>query len=145
MKYFVLMIIILSFLVCNVFAVDLREFYESQTDINIASLEEIKQIEGLTEKQAEAIYEWREVRGYFKSIYDLLKVSEIDIETFEKIKYKVRIEIPDVDQSETYRRIANLQTRLASEDGGPTEIAIDEWEDLLLDLQVNCLINYLDQ
>jgi DNA uptake protein ComE-like DNA-binding protein len=120
------------------FPKDLTQFYNQQVDINKATFQQIRNIEGLSEEQAEAIYEWRETRGLFSSIYELMEIPEIDAETFSLIKYKIRIEVPEDSESYTLSRIARLQTRLASEDGAPTEIAIDEWEDLLLDpLNIN--------
>lgn len=54
--------------------------------LNSASLKELTGLTGIGEKKAEAIIEYRNKNGGFKSIEEITKVSGIGASTFEKIK-----------------------------------------------------------
>lgn len=54
--------------------------------LNNASLKELTNLTGVGEKKAQAIIEYREKNGGFKSIEEITKVSGIGKSTYEKIK-----------------------------------------------------------
>lgn len=58
-------------------------------NINFASASRLTQIEGISEKIANAIVEHRESRGLFKTIEQIKDVNGIGPVTFEKIKGKI--------------------------------------------------------
>ena len=57
-----------------------------QININTATIEEIKTIDGLGESKAKSIIQYREENGPFKTIEEIKNVSEIGEALFEKIK-----------------------------------------------------------
>ena len=61
-------------------------------NINIASINELMAINGISEKRAQSIIEYRENVALFKSIEDVKKVSGIGEATFEKIKDYICVE-----------------------------------------------------
>ena len=65
-------------------------------DLNSASLEEIMELP-LPPEDARAVYEYREFRSYFESVYDLMKVPGIDARDLETLKPLVRIEPVEKD------------------------------------------------
>lgn len=54
--------------------------------LNNASLSELTKLTGIGEKKAQAIIEYRNQNGGFKTIDEITKVSGIGVSTFEKIK-----------------------------------------------------------
>ena len=106
--------------------------YESQLDINRASLEDIKTLP-ITDKQAEEIYYYREYIKFYTSIYELNKLESMDQKTFDKIKPLIKVSFY-TDYDETAKRkdeIYYLIRRLASNEGLQEGIS-DIWEDLLI-------------
>jgi len=90
---------ILLFLLLTISSLQANESpysWQNQLGINGASLEEIKQLPGITEEEARAIYNWRETRGYFTSIYTLRKI--LPPEKFAKVKPLIRLDIPWKDR-----------------------------------------------
>ncbi|MGL4740467.1 MAG: helix-hairpin-helix domain-containing protein [Sarcina sp.] len=57
-----------------------------KVNINTATLDDLKKLNGIGESKAKAIIEYRESIGKFKSIEDIKGVSGIGDKTFEKIK-----------------------------------------------------------
>ena len=57
--------------------------------LNIATVEQLLKIEGMTEELAEAIVDYRENSGFFKKPEDLLKVPRMTQEVFETLNPKV--------------------------------------------------------
>jgi|UniRef100_A0A7V3RJ37 DNA uptake protein ComE-like DNA-binding protein len=100
----------------------------NQIDLNRAELKDFYKlpVDSLT---ARAIYEYRELYGSFKSVYEILRVPGIDQNKFETIKPFVKIANPFPPRSEWGSIIAE-QKKLASEEP-PSKGAIDEWEELL--------------
>jgi len=102
-------------------------------DLNRALISDIEQLPGVSPELAEAIFYRRETTGYFESIFDLRNVPGMTPEVFLQIRPLVRIEIPADTNQDVLEKIERLQSRLAGEDGVPSEMALDQWEDLLID------------
>lgn len=60
-------------------------------NINTASVDELTTIQGVGKSKAEAIYQYRQEFGNFKSIEDIKKVSGIGDKLFEQIKDNITI------------------------------------------------------
>ncbi len=60
-------------------------------NINTATSSELQKLDGIGEVKAEAIIEYRNKYGKFKTIEDIKKVSGIGDKTFEKIKDKITV------------------------------------------------------
>jgi competence protein ComEA len=63
----------------------------AKIDINSADAKALTAIKGLGEKKAEAIVEYRDKNGKFKSADDLLKVKGIGKKLLETIKEEVEV------------------------------------------------------
>jgi DNA uptake protein ComE-like DNA-binding protein len=105
---------------------------EYPLDLNSATLEEIMQLP-ISPEVARAIFEYREYRAYFKSVYDLATIEGIDATTLEELKPLVSIEPVAADElaldlSEAQR---NIRSWGASE--GSNEGLIDLWIDIAKD------------
>jgi len=61
-------------------------------DINLASAGQLAKAPGITDELAEAIVEYREKSGFFKSAKDLLKVPGITEDIFKEINPQVGAE-----------------------------------------------------
>lgn len=64
---------------------------DGKVDINHASKEELMTLHGIGEARAEAILQYRQEHGDFKSIEELMNVSGIKEGMFQKIKDYIRI------------------------------------------------------
>ena len=64
-------------------------------NINTATSEELQELPGIGATTAEAIVEYREEKGPFKSKKDLLKVKGIGEKTYEEIKTMITIKDND--------------------------------------------------
>jgi len=64
---------------------------ETLININTATLEELTTLNGLGEKKANAVIEYRITNGPFKSIEDIINVSGIGKSTYEKIKDFIKV------------------------------------------------------
>lgn len=60
--------------------------------LNVASVQQLLKIPGMTEALAEAIVEYREKSGFFKKPEDLLKVPGLTKEVFKKLDPQVGAE-----------------------------------------------------
>lgn len=63
----------------------------NKININTASIEELKQLNGIGDAKAKAIIEYRTENGKFKSLEDLLKVSGISQTIYAKIKENITL------------------------------------------------------
>ncbi len=87
----------------------------------------------LPPEEAQAIYEYREFRAYFESVYDLMKVPGIDARDLETLKPLVRIE--PVEEGLFTQRMNAVQrnVRRWGKSEGSNEGLIDLWIDLAKD------------
>jgi len=102
--------------------------FSAQLDVNRAKLEDFYTLP-VDSSIARGIYEYRQIYGPFKSVYELLNIPEIDQKIFEDIKSVVKIASPFPTRTE-WGSIIEEQKKFASEEP-PSKGAIDEWEDLL--------------
>ncbi len=110
-----------------------EESYSStyQLDLNSATLEQIKKLP-INEQQAIEIWEFREYREWFTSVYQIRQLSSFDQETFLKVKPLVKISLPPLPDAEiarmteVYRSIESWGTSDESSSG----TMADEWIDL---------------
>lgn len=65
---------------------------ESKININTATLEELRQLNGIGEKKAQVIIQHREENGSFHSIEEIKQVSGIGDKTFENIQNSITID-----------------------------------------------------
>lgn len=61
----------------------------NMVNINSATLEQLKTLNGIGDSKAKNIIEYREKNGGFKSIEDIKNVTGIGEKMFEKIKDKI--------------------------------------------------------
>ena len=64
---------------------------DSKISLNNASIDELMTLDGIGEKKAQAIIEYRNKNGGFKSIEEILEVDGIGSATYEKIKDQITI------------------------------------------------------
>lgn len=63
----------------------------SKIDLNKATKEELKTLNGIGEVKAESIVAYREENGFFQNIEEITKVSGIGEATFEKLKEDIQV------------------------------------------------------
>lgn len=68
-----------------------EDLVDSKININTASAEELSKLNGVGEKKALAILEYRKNNGLFESIEDIKKVSGIGDATYEKFKSQITV------------------------------------------------------
>lgn len=73
-----------AFLVASVLSTALGVPAAEPVNINTADAQTLATLEGVGEKRAEAIIEYRSTHGPFVSIEDLVKVKGIGVKTLEK-------------------------------------------------------------
>lgn len=64
---------------------------DGRVNINTASKEDLMTLTGIGEKKAEAIIQYRDANGGFKSVEDLMQVEGIKEGTFEKMKEDITV------------------------------------------------------
>ncbi len=67
---------------------------EGPLDINRATAAELERLPGIGPTLARRIVEWRETRGPFRSVEDLLQVPGIGPKTLEGIRDKITVTPP---------------------------------------------------
>ncbi|MBQ5716771.1 MAG: helix-hairpin-helix domain-containing protein, partial [Clostridia bacterium] len=60
-------------------------------NINLATIETLKQLKGIGDVKAQAIIDYRNENGRFKNINEILNVKGIGEKTFEKIKDHITV------------------------------------------------------
>ncbi len=132
MRYLKYLIIILFSLLISI-PVSYAEYsLSNQLDLNNCSFQEIKQLP-VSGELAHKIYEYREYKDYYKTIYDLLYVKGMTQEKFEELKPLIYIVKSKEIDTETERldRIYYLIERQDTEEGFQ-EGTSDEWVDFLI-------------
>ncbi|MGB9720940.1 MAG: ComEA family DNA-binding protein [bacterium] len=102
--------------------------FSSQIDLNRAGLQEFYSLP-VDSSLAKSIYEYRQIYGPFKSVFELLNIPGLTGKDLETLKPLVKIAYPFPARTE-WGSIITEQKKLASEEP-PSKGAIDEWEDLL--------------
>ena len=97
---------------------------EFPIDLNTATLGEMEELP-IPVELAQAIYEYREYRAYFGSVYDLMKVPGMDARTLEILKPLVRIEPVEIDEIAQRMDIAQRMVRSWGSSEGTNEGLID--------------------
>ena len=69
-----------------------EEKTDGKININTASKKTLTELEGIGEKTAEKIIQYREAKGDFQSIQEITKVSGIGSKKFEAIKESICVE-----------------------------------------------------
>ncbi|MFH1311728.1 MAG: helix-hairpin-helix domain-containing protein [Candidatus Eisenbacteria bacterium] len=105
---------------------------EFPIDLNSAPLADIMELP-LSAEDAQAVYEYREFRSYFGSVYDLMKVPGIDAGKLEILKPLVRIEPVDIDYFAERMNVAQRNVRSWGSSEGSNEGLIDLWIDIAKD------------
>jgi len=106
---------------------------ERQLDINRATLEQIRTLP-IDEQDAMTLWQYREYTSYFKSIYDIRKLSGFDQEKFDRIKPLIKV-LPIKEEDEEIARrdaIYYLIEQWAANEGtneGLVDIWIDQAKD----------------
>ena len=86
-------------------------------DINTADVATLDRLlEGIGEKRAQAIVDWREKHGPFKTIYDLEQISGIGPKTIEKNKLRLMVSNPEAPAAEASAPAASTTTPPAPKD-----------------------------
>ncbi|BAK80906.1 ComEA family DNA-binding protein [Candidatus Arthromitus sp. SFB-rat-Yit] len=68
-----------------------KDVVSSIININTASKEELKSLNGIGDVLADSIIEYREENGEFKSVEDIKNIPRIGSKTFEKFKDKIAV------------------------------------------------------
>jgi len=68
-----------------------KESVSGKVNINSATLEDLKTLNGIGDSKAKSIIEYREKNGNFKSIEDIKNVTGIGEKMYEKIKEQIEI------------------------------------------------------
>ena len=101
-------------------------------DLNSASLEEIMELP-IPPEDAQAIYDYREYRAYFESVYDLMKIEGIDVQDLATLKPLVRIEPVARDYFAERMSVTQRSVRSWGSSEGSNEALIDLWIDIAKD------------
>jgi len=120
--------VFLIFLLCFLYLSTLP----ARIDINIATLEELKELP-ITEEQAEDIYDYRYYVDYFRSIYQLKEIPSITQRDLDILKPIVMVShVKEKDEyAERRQQTSYLIERLGSNEGFQEGIS-DIWEDYLV-------------
>jgi hypothetical protein len=106
---------------------------EEPLDLNRASLEEIMKLP-VSEDVARAIWEKKEFRSYFTSVYELRELPGIDQALLNKLKPLVKI-VPVPIEDEELQRVNDIYYRIRNWEAeeGASEALVDHWIDLAKD------------
>lgn len=67
-------------------------FAWAAVNINTATVQELQSLKGIGEKKAQAIVEYREANGAFKTVEELSKVKGIGAATVERLKPEISVD-----------------------------------------------------
>ena len=70
------------------------KYATEKIDLNTVDVDELVEL-GLPSPKARRIVEYRQLRGYFRSVDDVLKVRGIGQVMFSKLESKVRVTLPE--------------------------------------------------
>ena len=70
---------------------NVTDFQIGKVNINTATVTQLQRLEGIGEKRAQDIIDYREQNGPFKSIEDIMNVSGIGEKTYEKFKDNIEV------------------------------------------------------
>jgi competence protein ComEA len=93
MKFYVVAIAALTLLV----SLSIQAGAAVQVNINIASKEELMQLEGIGSAYAAKIIEYRETNGPFEKPEDIMNVKGIGEVTYEKNKHRITVTSGEMD------------------------------------------------
>jgi len=75
--------------------VDFNELAENPINLNVADIDEIRQLPGIGPSKAQAIIDYRELNGLFNSVDDLVKVKGFGAKTLSKLLPYITVEKED--------------------------------------------------
>ncbi|MGQ9856376.1 MAG: ComEA family DNA-binding protein [Fervidobacterium sp.] len=105
-----------------------RKYTPSVMDINTASIEELQTIPGIGPSKARAIIEYREKQPFSK-IEDIMNVPGIGEKTFEKLKDRIKVSIPDSQTPQkTNQTLVTNNVETQQTNTSPTPPSIDKTE-----------------
>ena len=104
--------------------------FSQKIAINQATLEEFQSLP-LTQKQADALFEFVLFQGPVNEIYDILKIPDFDVETLNRLKPLVTLskEMQDTKSSRLQDRYRKVENWTSTE--GANEGLIEVWLDRL--------------
>jgi len=106
-------------------------------DLNRASLEQLRALDGITDAQADSLHEYILETGGLSDIYQVMSVPGFTAAELEWLRARCSVFPPSPGRITP--AVLDVMERLAVEDG-PGDAAIDEWEnDLVRPLPVNTL------
>ncbi len=90
-------------------------------DINTADIEILDVgLEGIGPKKAQAIIDYREKHGFFRSVDELTHVSGIGVKTLEKNRDKIMVSLP-VEKPQTAEEKQSIEEAVSTEKNVNTE------------------------
>jgi len=98
-------------------------------DINTASIDELSLMEGITDAQASALYEYIVITGGLANIYEVLDVPGFTTTELEWLQSNCVV-VPPSD-GKISSQVLEIMEQLATEDG-PGDAAVDVWENYLI-------------
>lgn len=106
-------------------------------DLNRASLEELRALEGITNEQADSLYTYILQTGGLRDVYDVMAVPGFTASELVWLRANCTVFPPEAGRITP--AVLDVMERLATEDG-PGDAAVDEWESYLVrPLPVNSL------
>ncbi|NLP05781.1 helix-hairpin-helix domain-containing protein [Candidatus Fermentibacteria bacterium] len=100
-----------------------------RVDLNTATLEQLRALEGITDEQADSIYSRALSTGGFADIYEVAEIPGMTASSLAWLRDNCMVS-PRAEGSLS-PAVMDLMERLAVEDG-PGDAAVDEWENLLI-------------
>jgi hypothetical protein len=98
-------------------------------DLNTATMQELLALEGITDEQASALYEYIYVTGGLTSVYDVMNIPGFGAGELEWLKGNCVVVPPSAGSITP--QVMSIMERLAEEDG-PGDASVDMWEHYLV-------------